>query len=60
MSAHCCTGRDRHTNMLTIIHFDDGEVSEGFYIPVFNAKSPCMQSWGFRKKRYQELIKVTC
>ena len=32
MSAACCTGRYRHTNMFTKIHFDDGKVSEGFYM----------------------------
>ena len=37
MSAACCTGHYRHTNMFTIIHFDDGKVSEGFYMRVFIA-----------------------
>ena len=31
MSAACCTGHYRHTNMFTIIYFDDGNVSEGFF-----------------------------
>ena len=30
MSAACCKGRYRHTNKFIIIHFDDGNVSEGF------------------------------
>ena len=37
MSAACCTGRYRQTNMFTIIHFVDGKVSEGFYMQVFIA-----------------------
>ena len=30
MSAACCAGHYRHTNKFIIIHFDDGNVSEGF------------------------------
>ena len=32
MSAACCTGRYTHTNKFTIIHFYDGNVSEGLII----------------------------
>ena len=35
MSAACCIGHYRHTNIFRIIHFDDGNVSEGFYLRVF-------------------------
>ena len=35
MSAACCTGCYRHTNKFTIIHFDDGNVSEGILFAVF-------------------------
>ena len=34
MSAACCRGHYRHANTFTIIHFDDGNVSEGFYVSV--------------------------
>ena len=34
-SAACCTGRCRHTNKFTTIHFDDGNVSGGFYLKMF-------------------------
>ena len=34
MSAACCTGHYRHTNMFITIHFDDGKVSEGLYASV--------------------------
>ena len=34
MSAASCTGRYRHTTVFTMIHFDDGNVSEGFYASV--------------------------
>ena len=37
MSATCCTGCYRHTDMFTIIYFDDGKVSQGFYKQVFIA-----------------------
>ena len=37
MSAASCTGRYRHTNIFTIIYFNDGKVSEGFYMRVFIA-----------------------
>ena len=35
MSAACCTGHYRHTNMFAIAHFNDGNVSEGFYLRVY-------------------------
>ena len=35
MSAACCTGHYRYTNKFTIIHFDDGIVSEGSILRVF-------------------------
>ena len=60
MSAACCTGRYRHTIiMFTTIHFDDRNVSEGLYMGVFIASLPCVQSWGFRIKRWQTLITIT-
>ena len=39
MSAACCTGDYRDANMFTIIHFNDRNVSEGFYMRVLMLNS---------------------
>ena len=45
MSAACCTGRCKHTNMFTIIYFDDGNVSEGILFKIVHfVQIPRMQS----------------
>ena len=59
MSAACCTGCYRHTNKFTIIHFDDGNVSEGFYFRVFICLNITYAKLRVQNKRCQKLMKVT-
>ena len=59
MSVACCRGPYRHTNKFTIIHFLMMEMfQKDLFTSIHFAKILCMQSWGFRIKRCQKLIKL--
>ena len=57
MSADCCAVHYRHTIKFTIIHFMTELYQKDLLGSVNFAEISCMQSWGFRIKHRQKLIK---